>query len=124
MINELLVKGKENKRTMAELISLLGVTRREFQDILRAERRDGHLIMSCKENGGGYWLWGGDYAELERYYNMQRTGAIDILETLKPVKEQLRQHEQEKEKAKSQGLQLTIQPQEINISSSKVDISL
>ena len=86
MIFELLTEGKANKRTRGELLERLNIPMREFHNVLRKERREGHLIMSTKENGGGYWLWDGeDIGELERYYFMQRSGAVDTLETLKPI---------------------------------------
>ena len=86
MIVELLSEGKENKKDSESLMKVLGIrNKRDFYTILRNERRAGHLIISDKESGG-YWLWDGkDYNELNSYYKMQRSGAIDTLVTLKPV---------------------------------------
>lgn len=96
MIVEMLSKGREKKKTMDELLSALNVNKREFYSALRRERREGHLIMSEKEDGGGYWLWSGDLNELKRYDKMQRSGALDTLQTLKPVYKEIKKHEGEK----------------------------
>lgn len=95
MIYEILGEGSENKKSRSELIKALDIEARDFHDILRKERRDGNIIISTKEKGGGYWLWNGDYSELERYYKMQRSGAIDILVTLKPIQKILKKHKEE-----------------------------
>ena len=49
MIVEMLSKGRENKKTMDELLSALNVNKREFYSALRKERREGHFIMSEKK---------------------------------------------------------------------------
>ena len=96
MIYELLLEGKENKRSTQELIDKLNIDKRAFYNILRQERREGRIILSTKENGGGYWLWNGeDIQELKRYYKMHKSGAIDILSTLKPVYAILKEHNKE-----------------------------
>lgn len=96
MIAELLSTGRENKRSAEELLSVLGIEKRDFYQALRTERRNGHFILSEKDNSGGYWLWDGkDLGELKRYYQMQRSGAIDTLATLKPVYRELKRREEE-----------------------------
>lgn len=100
MIVELLQEGRENKKTTQELLSLLRISKREFYSALRRERREGHFIISEKENGGGYWLWNGDYSELQRYDKMQRSGAIDTLQTLKPVYKELKKYRESIENGK------------------------
>ena len=93
MIYELLSEGKENKRTRSELIKALDIPWRDFQTVLRRERREGHIILSTKDEGGGYWLWDGkDIEELKRYDSMQRSGAIDTLVTLKPIHQIIKEH--------------------------------
>ena len=95
MIYELLSEGKENKRTRQELLRALDIPWRVFQDILRRERREGHIILSTKEDGGGYWIWDGEnIEELRRYDAMQRSGAIDTLTTLKPIYKILKENKE------------------------------
>lgn len=95
MIVELLGKGRENRKTTEELLSALNIDRRLFFSVLKEERRAGNFIISDKTDGGGYWLWSGDYDELKRYDKMQRSGALDILVTLKPVYRKLKEKEKE-----------------------------
>ena len=91
MIVELLGVGRENRKTTEELLSVLRISRRAFFSALKEERRQGHFIISDKADGGGYWLWSGNYDELKRYDAMQRSGAIDVLVTLKPVYKKLQE---------------------------------
>ena len=93
MITELLGVGRENRKTTEELLSALQIDRRSFFSALKEERRNGNFILSDKTDGGGYWLWSGDYDELKRYDKMQRSGALDILVTLKPVYRKLKEKE-------------------------------
>ena len=95
MITELLGVGRENRKTTEELLSALQIDRRSFFSALKEERRNGNFILSDKTDGGGYWLWSGDYDELKRYDKMQRSGALDILVTLKPVYRKLKEAEKE-----------------------------
>lgn len=93
MITELLGRGRENRKTTEELLSVLQIDRRAFFSVLKEERRAGNIIISDKADGGGYWLWSGNYDELKRYDKMQRGGALDVLVTLKPVHKILKEHE-------------------------------
>ena len=94
MIVELLKPGRENITSTDELLEVLQIRPRNLYKAIREERRAGAAILSTKENGGGYWLWDGkNYKELEQYYKMQRSMAIDILATLKPVRKRLKAHE-------------------------------
>ena len=96
MITELLKEGRENAVPAEDLMMILNITPRKLFEQIRAERRDGSLILSTKDNGGGYWLWdGSNFKELEQYYKMQRSGAVDVLATLKPVYKILKEHERE-----------------------------
>lgn len=98
MISEHLLKGRENKRSIEELLSILKIERRDFYTALRNERRNGLFILSEKDDGGGYWLWDGeDIGELRRYYIMQRKGAVDTLATLKPIYRELKRREEEEQ---------------------------
>ena len=97
MIAEILEHGEENKITTEALLLALHISRRDLFAAIRKERREGELILSDKA-GGGYWLWNGDMKELERYYKMQRAGALDMLKTLKPVRRLLRKEKIEKNK--------------------------
>lgn len=100
MITELLGIGRENRKTVEELLSALRVDKRTFYSVLKEERRQGNVIISDKTDGGGYWLWSGDIAELKRYDKMQRGGALDILVTLKPVHRILKEHEAKENETK------------------------
>lgn len=93
MIAELLSAGEQNKKTTKELLDVLKIDKREFYSTLQKERRSGNFILSTKEHGGGYWKWNGDIDELKRFYNMQRSEALSILKTLKPVREEIKKQE-------------------------------
>lgn len=99
MITELLGVGRENRKSAEELLSVLKVDKRTFYSVLKEERRQGNVIISDKTDGGGYWLWSGNLDELKRYDKMQRSGALDILVTLKPVHKILKEHEEGKNEA-------------------------
>lgn len=97
MIAERLEHSEARKKTTEQLLTELHISRRDLFAAIRKERREGELILSDKA-GGGYWLWSGNIGELQRYYKMQRAGALDMLKTLKPVSRILR-----KEKLDSKG---------------------
>ena len=99
MIEELLSEGEQNKKTTKDLLDALKVGKREFFAMLQRERRSGHFILSTKQNGGGYWKWNGhDIDELKRYDKMQRSEALSMLKTLKPIHDEIRKHEEEQER--------------------------
>lgn len=94
MIHEILGIGKENLRTTDEILEELQILPRKFYEELRNERREGFVILSQKDERGGYWLWDGqNVKELENYYNMQRGGAVDVLATLEPIRRLLKEAE-------------------------------
>lgn len=98
MIHECLKNGFENKISRSDLMTTLNLNTRQFYDILRAERRNGQLILSSKSESG-YWL-SDNLSELKAYYRTTLSTALDVLQTLKPIRVKIKELEEDEPKEK------------------------
>ena len=55
-IAELLSKGQNNAISTRELCDVTGLCKRDLREQVRRERLAGAVILSRRENGGGYYL--------------------------------------------------------------------
>lgn len=80
-----------------QLCRLYGISKRRLHEAIRAERRSGAPILSSSETSrAGFWLWNGeDVSELRRYAKHVEGAALDMLMTLKPIRQLIKQHEED-----------------------------
>lgn len=78
-IVDLLNTGKEKAIPREQLQKALGLNERELYKKIERERREGKLILSQKENGGGYYLPSNNQEKSEYLH----TAMNDIISNLK-----------------------------------------
>lgn len=93
IVTDLLPNNRKDAMTADTIGILTGLSRRDVQRAVRDERRAGSPILAdTGENGHGYWLWDGkNIDELRRYVHRVEGVALDLLETLKPLRQELKQ---------------------------------
>ncbi|MDO4175586.1 MAG: hypothetical protein Q4D42_12565 [Eubacteriales bacterium] len=85
-IYDLLLEGKENAISTAELCSIVNVTPRELQKMIERERRCGALILSRTK--GGYFK-SNDRAELSEFVRTLNNRARSTIASLQGAKDAL-----------------------------------
>jgi biotin operon repressor len=102
-ILNLLPLGKENAITTEKLRGLSGCkSNRELQAEIEKLRKDGVIIASKSNAGGGYFIPEGE-AETREFYNTLRSRAISTLATLKHTRLALKEFERKTGEATDQG---------------------
>lgn len=92
MIENYLCKGKERKRTKAELCLCMNVTTRQLRKIIEDDRKSGLIVLSTADNGGGYFLPDDGEkgkSELAIWYRKQGRMIASNAAIMRPVKKQL-----------------------------------
>lgn len=93
-IYDILPEGEKNAISRRELIGITGYTDRQLRRKIAAERRAGALILSCTDNGGGYFrAEPGNAEELRRYIRSMTRRGCETFAVLSAAKAALEEME-------------------------------
>jgi hypothetical protein len=93
-IYDILPEGQKNAVPRRDLIAITGLSDRTLRSQIAAERRAGALILSCTDNGGGYFrAEPGNAEELRRYIRSMTRRGCETFAALSAAKAALEEME-------------------------------
>lgn len=93
MISEILLKGKENARTMADLMRMTNLPKRDLQRMIAFERQQGALILSSTTPPGGFFKPGSS-DDLREYVHSMDARAKSTFRACMAARKALREMEE------------------------------
>lgn len=89
MITNLILDGKDNAVTRAQLCAITGMSDRDVRKHIEQLRRVGHIIIN-NQDGKGYYI-SDDIDKIEKQYKQNKNRALSILVNQKFLRAKLRE---------------------------------